>query len=120
MYDNTSQHSYYQPALVFTKGVGTGAKNIAEAASHEAGHNVGLSHDGTASVGYYAGHGAWAPIMGVGYSKAISQWSKGEYSGANNKEDDFAVIGQNGLALRADDHGNGTDATPPRSPSAPA
>jgi metallopeptidase family M12-like protein/pre-peptidase len=108
VYDNTSQHSYYQPALVFTKGVGTGAKNIAEAASHEAGHNVGLSHDGTASVGYYAGHGAWAPIMGVGYSKAISQWSKGEYTGANNKEDDFAVIGQNGLALRADDHGNTT------------
>ncbi|MGW6280409.1 M12 family metallo-peptidase [Kribbella sp. NPDC055071] len=112
VYDNTSQHSYYQPALVFTKGVGTGAKNIAEAAAHEAGHNVGLSHDGTASVGYYAGHGAWAPIMGVGYSKAISQWSKGEYTGANNKEDDFAVIGQNGLALRADDHGNSTtDAT---------
>ena len=112
VYDNTSNHSYYQPALVFTKGVGTGAKNIAEAASHEAGHNVGLSHDGTSSVGYYAGHGAWAPIMGVGYSKAISQWSKGEYSGANNKEDDFAVIGQNGLALRGDDHGNGTgDAT---------
>jgi hypothetical protein len=110
VYDNTSQHSYYQPALVFTKGVGTGAKNIAEAASHEAGHNVGLSHDGTASVGYYAGHGAWAPIMGVGYSKAISQWSKGEYSGANNKEDDFAVIGQNGLALRADDHGDTTGA----------
>ncbi|MEU4183488.1 zinc-dependent metalloprotease family protein, partial [Micrococcus luteus] len=112
VYDNSSQHSYYQPALVFTKGVGTGAKNIAEAAAHEAGHNVGLSHDGTASVGYYAGHGAWAPIMGVGYSKGISQWSKGEYTGANNKEDDFAVIGQNGLALRADDHGNGTtDAT---------
>ncbi|WP_328331371.1 zinc-dependent metalloprotease [Kribbella sp. NBC_00382] len=112
VYDSTSQHSYYQPALVFTKGVGTGAKNIAEAASHEAGHNVGLSHDGTASVGYYSGHGSWAPIMGVGYSKAISQWSKGEYSSANNKEDDFAVVGQNGLALRADDHGNGTsDAT---------
>ncbi|MGW6197524.1 zinc-dependent metalloprotease family protein [Kribbella sp. NPDC055110] len=112
VYDNTSQHDYYQPALVFTKGVGTGAKNIAEAAAHEAGHNVGLSHDGTASVGYYAGHGSWAPIMGVGYSKAISQWSKGEYTGANNKEDDFVVIGQNGLALRADDYGNGTsDAT---------
>ncbi|WP_405063069.1 PPC domain-containing protein [Kribbella sp. NBC_01505] len=108
VYDNTSQHAYYQPALVFTRGVGTGAKNIAEAAAHEAGHNVGLSHDGTASVGYYSGHGAWAPIMGVGYSKAISQWSKGEYTGANNKEDDFTVIGQNGLALRADDHGNAT------------
>ncbi|MEU4391091.1 pre-peptidase C-terminal domain-containing protein [Kribbella sp. NPDC023855] len=112
VYDDPSRHSYYQPALVFTKGVGTGAKNIAEAASHEAGHNLGLSHDGTSSVGYYSGHGAWAPIMGVGYSKAISQWSKGEYSGANNKEDDFAVVGQNGLALRGDDHGNGTaDAT---------
>ncbi|MEV0282517.1 zinc-dependent metalloprotease family protein [Kribbella sp. NPDC050820] len=112
VYDNSSNHSYYQPALVFTKGVGTGAKNIAEAASHEAGHNIGLSHDGTSSVGYYQGHGAWAPIMGVGYSKAISQWSKGEYSGANNKEDDFAVAAQNGLALRADDHGNGmSDAT---------
>jgi len=108
VYDDTSRHSYYQPALVFTKGVGTGAKNIAEAASHEAGHNLGLSHDGTSSVGYYTGHGAWAPIMGVGYSKAISQWSKGEYSGANNKEDDFTVLGQNGLALRADDHGNTT------------
>ena len=34
-------------------GVGTGAKNIAEAASHEVGHNLGLSHDGTAAVGYY-------------------------------------------------------------------
>jgi hypothetical protein len=112
VFNSTSQHAYYQPALVFTKGVGTGAKNIAEAASHEAGHTVGLSHDGTASVGYYAGHGSWAPIMGVGYSKAISQWSKGEYTGANNKEDDFAVIGRHGLALRADDHGNGTtDAT---------
>jgi hypothetical protein len=108
VFDQTSSHAYYQPALVFTKGVGTGAKNIAEAASHEAGHTVGLSHDGTATVGYYQGHGAWAPIMGVGYYKAISQWSKGEYAGANNTEDDFAVAGQNGLALRVDDHGNST------------
>jgi hypothetical protein len=108
VFDNTSYHAYYQPALVFTRGVGTGAKNIAEAASHEAGHNLGLSHDGTSTQGYYTGHGAWAPIMGVGYSKAISQWSKGEYTGANNKQDDYTVVGQNGVALRADDHGNGT------------
>ena len=93
VYDSTSQHDYYQPALVFTKGVGTGAKNLAEAASHEAGHNVGLPHDGTSTVGYYQGHGAWAPIMGVGYYRGISQWSKGEYADANNKEDDFAVVG---------------------------
>jgi hypothetical protein len=108
VYDRTSQHAYYQPAMVFTKGVGTGAKNIAEAAAHEAGHNIGLSHDGTSTEGYYKGHGAWAPIMGVGYNKAITQWSKGEYADANNKQDDFAVAAENGLALRADDHGNTT------------
>ena len=35
--------------------------------SHETGHNVGLGHDGTNSVGYYSGHanGLWAPIMGT-------------------------------------------------------
>ncbi|MFI5691434.1 pre-peptidase C-terminal domain-containing protein [Kribbella sp. NPDC051586] len=108
VYDSTSQHDYYQPALVFTKGVGTGAKNLAEAASHEAGHNVGLSHDGTSTVGYYQGHGAWAPIMGVGYYRGISQWSKGEYADANNKEDDYAVVGTHGLALRADEAGDTT------------
>lgn len=108
VYDNSSQHDYYQPALVFTKGVGTGAKNLAEAASHEAGHNVGLSHDGTSTVGYYQGHGAWAPIMGVGYYRGISQWSKGEYADANNKEDDYAVVGTHGLALRTDEAGGTT------------
>lgn len=99
-------HDYYQPAFVFQNGVGTNGKYIAEAASHEAGHNAGLSHDGTATSGYYSGHGSWAPIMGVGYSKAITQWSKGEYSGANQFQDDFVVAGSNGLALRVDDHGN--------------
>ncbi|WBQ05555.1 PPC domain-containing protein [Kribbella sp. CA-293567] len=120
VYDNADQHDYYQPALVFTKGVGTGAKNLAEAASHEAGHNVGLGHDGTASVGYYEGHGAWAPIMGVGYYRGISQWSKGEYSGANNAEDDFAVIGSHGLALRADEAGDSTAAATALSVGTPA
>jgi hypothetical protein len=120
VYDSASQHDYYQPALVFTKGVGTGAKNLAEAASHEAGHNVGLGHDGTASVGYYEGHGSWAPIMGVGYYRAISQWSKGEYTGANNTEDDYAVISSHGLALRADDHADTTGTASPLTVGTPA
>ena len=30
--------------------------------------------------------------MGVSYLKPISQWSKGEYLGANNREDDIALI----------------------------
>jgi hypothetical protein len=114
----TSSHSYYQPALVFQNGV-SGAKNIAEAASHEVGHNIGLSHDGTTSgcgtlgtspCGYYSGHGSWAPIMGIGYNRAITQWSRGEYAGANNTENDYAVAGANGLPVIPDDHG-GTSAT---------
>ena len=91
-YPGSRTHAYYQPAFVYNKG----AKYAAEAATHEAGHNLGLSHDGTASVGYYEGHGAWAPIMGVGYYRPLSQWSKGEYAGANNPEDDYAVIAANG------------------------
>lgn len=105
---DSANNGYYQPAMVFTDGVGTGAKNIAEAASHEAGHTVGLSHDGTSSVGYYQGHGSWAPIMGVGYYRAISQWSRGEYQDANNTEDDVAVMGTNGVAVRAADNGTST------------
>ena len=102
---------YYKPALVFPENLGPyGAKYIAEAAAHEAGHNFGLDHDGTATLGYYSGQGTgetgWAPIMGVGYYKNLSQWSKGEYAGANNGEDDLAVMPTYGLLLRADDHGN--------------
>lgn len=100
----------YKPALVFPENLGNSAKNIAEAASHECGHNLGLSHDGTASVGYYAGHGSgetgWAPIMGVGYYQNLSQWSRGEYLGANNVENDLTLITAYGLPVVADDHGN--------------
>lgn len=101
-----SNHAYYQPAWVFQRGVGTSAKSIAESASHEAGHNLGLGHDNTTTQGYYAGHGSWAPIMGVGYYRAITQWSKGEYSGANQFQDDYLVMQQYGAPLRSDDHGN--------------
>jgi hypothetical protein len=38
------------------------------------------------------GADGWAPIMGLGYYQPISQWSKGEFSGANNPQDDLAVI----------------------------
>ena len=52
--------------------------------------------------------------MGSATFRAVSQFSKGEYAGANNTEDDFAVIQAHGLPLRADDHGN-TTATADRS-----
>ncbi|GGO76847.1 hypothetical protein GCM10011348_05030 [Marinobacterium nitratireducens] len=105
-----SYYSYYQPALVYFDNLGGGfAPYVAEAASHEFGHNLGLNHDATSSVGYYSGHGtgyvSWAPIMGVGYQKNVTQWSKGEYPDASETQDDVAII-TGKLGLREDDHGN--------------
>jgi hypothetical protein len=44
--------------------------------------------------------------MGIGYYQPVVQWSRGEYTGANNVQDDYAVMQSNGLPLRNDDHGN--------------
>jgi len=105
-----SNYPYYQPALVYYDNLGSGyPPYVSEAASHELGHNLSLSHDGTSAAGYYTGHGSgvtsWAPIMGVGYYTNVTQWSKGEYLDANNDQDDLSII-QNQLTYRQDDHGN--------------
>lgn len=101
--------SYYSPALVYYNNLASFAPYIAEAASHEMGHNLGLAHDGTSKDSYYKGHGdgfvSWGSIMGVGYYSNVTQWSKGEYSGASQTQDDISIIG-NHMAFRADDHGN--------------
>jgi len=99
--------SYYHPAWVFPHLLSDSAKNIAEASSHEAGHNLGLYHDGTSTVSYYTGHHNWAPIMGVGYNEPLVQWSSVVYTDANNTENDIAVMQTYGLPLRSDDHGSG-------------
>ena len=82
------------PAFVFPAQLGNGyPKAVAEAISHECGHTVGLYHDGqTNGTEYYAGANGWAPIMGVGYYATVTQFSKGEYSLANNTQDDLTVI----------------------------
>ncbi|MDQ4140357.1 MAG: hypothetical protein M3142_07505 [Bacteroidota bacterium] len=66
------------PCWVFNSGV----KGAGEAGSHEAGHTLGLSHDGRTSPveEYYAGRDSWAPIMGVVYFLVLVQCCKGEYS----------------------------------------
>ncbi|MFM7021784.1 MAG: Ig-like domain-containing protein [Flavobacteriales bacterium] len=97
------------PCWVFNGGV----KGAGEAGSHEIGHTMYLYHDGRTnpSETYYAGHGDWAPIMGVGYYRNVVQFSKGEYPYANNSESDIAVIaGNNGFTYRNDDFGNTANA----------
>ena len=79
------------PCYVFTST----AMSVAAASSHEVGHSVGLSHDGTTSanpfqqnVVYYDGHGtgenSWGPIMGSGYYRNVTTWDDGTYFGTNN------------------------------------
>jgi hypothetical protein len=89
------------------------ARTIGEATSHEAGHTLSLGHDGTVSSDYYDGHGDWAPIMGrpvdlnraFNSSRPVTQWSRGEYAGANRFEDDLAIIAAR-TGYRPDDHAN--------------
>lgn len=103
------------PVYVYANRLGDAVKSVADAAAHETGHSLGLSHDGrtvgTTTSGYYYGHGSgaadWAPVMGVGYNATIVQWSGGDYNGATSAEDDLGIItGQNGgVTYRADDWG---------------
>lgn len=102
------------------------ASNVAEAASHEVGHNMGLSHDGRAADpapygnnGYAIGFAAvagvapsWGPIMGAPYGRDLTQWSKGDYDGGNNHEDDLAIIAAK-LGLRPDTHGHSAGTASP-------
>ena len=111
---NTASYASYRPAWIYINNLGPYEESyIAEATSHEIGHNMGLSHDGTSTAGYYNGHGSgdtsWAPLMGTGYNRNVSQWCKGEYFDANNTEDDLAIIAGK-ITYRTDDFG-GTAAT---------
>ena len=100
------------PAFVFSATLGGGETTVAEATSHEAGHTLGLYHDGQSPGDgeYYFGHnsgaGGWAPIMGVGYYEPITQWSRGEYRNATQFQNDVPIIASstNGFGYRPDDH----------------
>ena len=89
---------YLSPAFVFASAMHDNpaqapAKSVAEAASHEAGHNFGLEHDGIDSNEYFNPDGGlWGPVMGAVYHAPVSQWSIGDYNGATNQQDDLAVI----------------------------
>lgn len=98
------------PCWVF---IDDNAKFCADATAHELGHTMGLRHDGrnTPVEEYFEGHGSgvtgWAPIMGVGYSRQLVHWSKGEYASANTQQDDIAIIANNanGFGFATDEAG---------------
>ena len=111
VFDEPDFHSQFQPAWIFPQTLMDDPKAVAEAVSHEVGHNFGLDHDGRGASDYYEGHGSWAPIMGAGYSRPITQWSRGDYASATRPgEDDVAIIAANGAPYRDDEDG-GTRAT---------
>jgi hypothetical protein len=83
--------------------------------AHEVGHAFNLTHDGNSYASgvqyeYYVGHGgtgptSWGPIMGGAEVRSLTQWSKGEYTGATTTQDDLAVLAA-ALGYRTDDHTN--------------
>jgi hypothetical protein len=107
------------PCFVFSQLLNYNVKNISEAASHEAGHTLGMYHQSSYDVNcskltdYYAGQGSgeigWAPIMGVGYYRNFTLWNNGPNSyGCNSYQSDLDIItsANNGFGYRADDHDN--------------
>jgi hypothetical protein len=95
------------PAFVFSSNLFS-YKTVGDASSHESGHTLGLRHDGAPSTDYYNGHGEWGPIMGSSYSRALAQWSKGEYAGADRANEDDLEKMAGYLGYHFDDHGDTT------------
>lgn len=110
------------PCFVFAdQSWKTNLNFMATCVSHEVGHTLGLRHDGHNGREYYAGRGTgetgWGPIMGNPGFVSLTQWSRGEYGGSTNREDDLSIITtRNGFGFRPDDHG-GTTASATSAPA---
>ena len=81
------QTAYYSPIFVYYDNLESPAA-VADAASHEMGHTIGLTHDGTTASGSPGKGGnrnvSWSPIMGLDHAGHLTQWSRGDYRGATN------------------------------------
>jgi hypothetical protein len=104
------------PCFVFSSLLNYNTKQIAEAASHEAGHTFGLNHQASYDAGgvlvseYNYGQGSgeigWAPIMGCGYYQNLTIWHNGATKyGVNSIQDDVTII-RNVVGLKTDDYSN--------------
>lgn len=106
------------PCFVFSDRLANDAKRIAEAISHESGHSVGLAHQSQYSdvcklknsynMGIGVGETSWAPIMGNGATKNLTQWNYGPTPTAcTSLQDNLSIITtQNGFSYRPDDLGD--------------
>ena len=100
---------YARRSPVFVYHAGLNKSLVADIVAHEAGHYLGLSHDGNSTEEYYPGHETpdgdeWGAVMGRATGRVV-QWSKGEYYGANNTEDDLAIL-RAALQLAPEDEPN--------------
>lgn len=92
------------PSVIYKDPSGRG---YALTVVHEVGHQYGLKHDGGQPGGeYYEGIAEydWNSYMGNFWFTDFNQWSKGEYTGANNQQDDLADISEE-TPFRTDDNG---------------
>jgi len=104
------------PCFVFSSLLNYNKKNIAEAASHEAGHTLGLYHQSRYDANcvklseYHSGTGngelSWAPIMGTGYYSNLTTWHNGPNpNGCNSLQNDLTII-TSVIGTKDDDYGN--------------
>jgi hypothetical protein len=101
------------PCFVFTALLNNNVKYISEAASHEAGHTLGLFHQAVYDANcnyvsdYNRGNADFAPVMGVAYYSHSGIWWVGPNpNGCNQIQNDVDIItaAANGITYRVDDH----------------
>lgn len=105
------------PCFVFSSLLNYNLKSISEAASHEAGHTVGLLHQSIYDANcikiseYNYGQGSgelgWAPIMGAGANRNVTLWHNGPNSqSCSSIQDEVPVIAQAVGGMKIDDYSN--------------
>jgi hypothetical protein len=95
-------------AFVFSNMMGNDAGNIAECATHEAGHTAGLTHQSdyspncTLTNHYSAGNSFWATPMGNSYGRTQTSWHNGPTPfGCHVTQDPVSLMmSQNGFEWR--------------------